>query len=613
MSEKNEKRKCTSYESIWDIVKTECPFLKHIEVAFLESYSKCASSMDPIVDLSIFPADVLLPIKLFHVEGNVVHCGKLKQLLAAKETQTSDVKFCTTLDKFGRPLIVYDTQRNVGQSYALAKVMTYVSDKEIDPETVYIGEIYDGIPHGKGALYVRHSNGLVLDRDGCFLHGKLRHGAEYYPNEIVAFTGRFTDTGKYYFGHLQDEREKCFWDGYFDDDGLPHGHGWKHYSKPTTKFIGTMNHGVLTFGRIERNNSILYIGNFVDNVYHGAGYEVLSTQVHNQQYVCGNYVNGKLVFGCYTSSKPKCTLNADFFTFFNENVATMYIGHFTQMENNCATPHGSGHVFIEGSALTIVVSGNFVNGYPTGLFSVKKLETCPKAFCAPQRDSEPYTYQLPEDSEQIATISFIGDEQYVEFTDVMNPHISYFGEYDGSDILRYVNGDIECLFIRQGIGFMLVNNKRRVRGRWYSNCLMCISDLLDENEILMWKHEYFDDITNDEEHDFINDWPQVHGFGKVFNTDGVQMYRAYFSHGKLFGLNQVVKQLPCVEIPLTDQEDYIVCTKFRKRQIGICINDPEHKMIMSLKSFLTMMIDQIMKDPLKGSFPALRITKVKFI
>jgi hypothetical protein len=442
------------------------------------------------------------------------------------------------------------------------------------------------------------------------LQGKHKTGNEYYPNEGIKFCGRFNDDGTYQFGKLQDEHGRCMWSGEFDNN-LPHGVGWKHVEKKA-RYIGMMDHGEMTFGRTERNSTVIFVGNYKNNVPHGAGYELPGMYSMSKEHLCGNYVNGKLAFACYWNTTKNDSLNCDFYCFFNENVATMYIGELTCRNDTEYLPHGQGHVFVTGSEFTIVLSGRFDMGTPKDSFTVKKMAQPPEPFEMPKYNMPEYTYKLPDGLEHVATISFVNGKQMVSFTDIFDSNVSYVGDYDASDVKKFVDGDHEELFIRQGLGTMFVNGKKRARAFWYKNLIMSIDELFDDTQKLLWKNEFFMK-TYGEEHDISNDWPLVHGTGKVFDTNGFEMYRAEFAYGKMIALRSVVRRLPYVEINFTGQEDYIVCKPFKKQQYGISINDPEHTNIMSLKSFYKLMSNNVLRDPLRGSFPALRICKIKFV
>lgn len=611
---KMNKKNCFEDETIWKMLVEECPSLESIQVEFLLAFSKTASSVDPIVDLAIFPKDFELPSKFFDVQGSVVHCHKLKAYCNVKQIiAVSDAKtFKTVSDQLGRPALLYDPLKHHGKLYLQATRYIYNSN-DCFPQEIYYGDLYDNMPHGKGSQYVHMKHfGFCMITEGYYLDGVLRVGKQYWTNGSLKFEGRFTKDGCFEHGKLMDESGKCVWCGTFQDD-KPNGEGTFDLDKKT-RFVGMVENGYATYGHTLRGEELLYVGNFLQNNQHGVGQEIISRSVHSTEYVVGNFEHGKLTYGCYWSTDPTYGLTFDFEMFFDNNCVSMYIGGFKQMGSHRYMPQGFGRIFIAGSLCTLVASGYFINGTPTGRFQLDRIAQCPKPFTAPTFNGELYSYEMPEESLYLGSILFSPNTEmkYIRYKD-QDSALEYFGEYNGSEVTKYVNGIHENFFVREGLGTLLFNEKKRATCRFYLNVIMAINELFDENENLMWKNEDFNDIIG-EEHDMCNDWPLVHGRGTVYDTDGTTvMYTANFHHGRMLELQKTIHALPTSLVPLNGQEDYILTNAFKRNQIGISLNDSSHSALMSLNAFYNTFLGHgILKDPLRGSYPALRIRKVKF-
>ena len=172
------------------------------------------------------------------------------------------------------------------------------------------------------------------------------------------------------------------------------------------------------------------------------------------------------------------------------------------------------------------------------------------------------------------------------------------------------------MFIAHGLGVVYINGKQRYVATFYYGIPIHYSMVYDENEGIMWtstseqispmKQNLFFLDTNEE-------WPAVQGPGIVYNSAGIELYRGNFSRGLPANLKYIVKDMKAEKISFTDApEDYISLQKFKNHMYAIAINDESlsFKNILSIKTFLTAM-ENGLKDPLRGSYPALRFRKIQ--
>jgi len=536
-----------------------------------------------------------------------------------KKAKLENNQFSISHDLYGRISKIYDViQSNaIVHKYAKESVETV---EDFIPICTYIGDYSNDAYNGQGILYCSNKKRY----EGTFENGAYKDGVLYYANGFVEFEGTF-ENNNWKKGIAYQPNGKINWSGSFHQ-GLPHGNGVGSLREYT--FRGHFDHGKRIWGTLTNTKSQQkhYYGFFQNDSFHGPGkwflphVKIVVFQRSYFEFILGDFENGWPTFGLQQIVDERSCLS---FRFDRQNV-WKYVGHFGKF-NEKTTWHGLGAYFIrvqtEETTITYKFVGNFVQNAREGSFFI--YETDEQDPLLKIADKNPLNLENDYKFDKHITYDYgklVGDVSYHHNSmDTNNIHFSDFSVYKPQKGMQYYGeGYIDyyqftdAMFIAHGLGTVTINSKRRYIASFYYGIPTHFHYVYDENENLLWSsterefpqptHKYFLD-SNEE-------WPAVHGFGIVHDSSGNEIYRARFNRGAIDNLKALLKDMLSEKMSFeTAPEDYISLQKFRNKMFAITIND-NNTNIISVKTFLTAM-ENGLKDPLRGSYPALRFKKIQ--
>ena len=176
----------------------------------------------------------------------------------------------------------------------------------------YEGQWKNDIPNGKGALYLKNENNILIKiYEGDFVNeefeGKGKYickNGDYYIGNFVK--NKFEGEGEYFYKN-GDKYKGTFMDGYQNGKGIYYKKGIIEYEGDFIKgeyegqgrlnfpngnyYVGHINKGKMNgYGKLyNENKKLIYKGNFINEIYDGEG----ELHYSNGSYYIGPFINGK--------------------------------------------------------------------------------------------------------------------------------------------------------------------------------------------------------------------------------------------------------------------------------------------------------------------------------
>jgi len=642
------KRNRHTLDPIWERLSEYFPV--SVKEPFLHELQKTWEFEDPIVPVNIFSQDPTL-CPLLTVQGPYVHCSILKAIVAGQSyalvKQNNDLRYIydiedttvkgkaikfypenpsyfsvlqtedrtpvgvqTVYDRYGRIVRQFHQNDIVAKgSYKNVLWYEYVHEKVNDlleciPDRMYRGEMKNYMYHGVGTLYSRnHLQGFYIEKRGTFKDHILQEGKTYYHNRNVSFEGTF-ENGIRSKGIAYHANGRISWEGSFLE-GLPHGDG-RGFLSENTLFEGIMNKGSLASGSVFRNSRKGLIldskGTYVNSQLQGYG--VLFTETRHFE---GYFSNGIPTVALETPlSKGDCLSQR-----FDHMPVLMYSGSYTHKRTGSSVLvwNGLGAMLFKTTDQNDIICyvkfvGQFVQGKRNGLFKIYRLQE--DTLEAPTAETQVPNYYDGE---------FIGSALYNMDIPLRAIQIYENGEhvYSGSGDV-YLCGAIEDLFIRDGRGTCFANGRTAYDALFEDNIVQNVYRLYDEQGSLLFESD--EEPADNEVVGFVDNkkrWPKLNSMGVVYGANGTPLYHGTFAENELLNAESVLNLLPVV--PYSSEEpivDYITLSTIRKGQYAVAFNDEtlQYKNFVSQATFLKL-AEESLKDPLKGSYPGYRFTRVK--
>jgi hypothetical protein len=379
----------------------------------------------------------------------------------------------------------------------------------------------------------------------------------------------------------------------------------------------------------------VYQGSFKNNVYDGPGRFVLPAvkiivfQESEFEEIIGDFSHGFPSFGVQqvVHTNPHTCLKVRF----DRQPVWKYFGEFgKRISDDQSIWHGYGAYFIQienedGDLKIFKFVGNFLQGKRQGKFRIFEtnlddmlLKHFPKKHILARQTSFQQGTRLDEGTllgyahfENNVRVDSVQFNNFWVYKNVLT-RMEYVGE-GHLDYFEFSDG----FFTAHGVGTVFVQGKKRYAATFVHGIPVRFWDLYDEDECLMWKSTEETEPTLNRPLKFLDtqeEWPCVHGKGNVYDSQGKVLYGGQFTHGKLEHLQQIVRSMSVAQhITFEEQpEDYISFQKFRKHMHAMVVNDElcVRRQIMSVKTFFSAM-ETHLKDPLRGSYPALRFQKIQ--
>jgi hypothetical protein len=218
----------------------------------------------------------------------------------------------------------------------------------------YRGEFVDGVPHGKGKLYVLASEGVQIVGDGEFKNGNPSKGI-FHDFDGNILEGEFKDTQDNYFkGKVIDLKNGILYTGEVQK-GKYHGQGKLEYAlKCSYNEIETLDdHEEAVLRKIDTQVTITKTGLFRNGAFHKGEQKILwkngqwgHINTENEMFVSSIYAKGGYTY------KGRFNFGIDGEgTIYNSEGAEVYTGSIS-----CGYPHGKGRKQERNGTIT---EGNF--------------------------------------------------------------------------------------------------------------------------------------------------------------------------------------------------------------------------------------------------------------
>ena len=623
-------------------------FSDDIRINFLKELSKTFTFDDPIVPVSVFEIEDPGVCPLLTVQGPYVHCSILKAALEGqqqaivkenntlryiydmKETSVNGkaIKFYpenpeyfsvlqtvdkqpvgvqTIYDRYGRVCRQFHQGDILGPgSYKQVIAYEYDTDEvhtimDCIPRNTYIGEMKNYEYAGTGSLYQRNElKTFYLHKKGFFLNNVLTSGKSYYPNQNIAFDGTFVH-GLHAEGTAYHMNGRISWKGQFDS-GLPQGIG-VGFLTDTMYFEGLMEKGLIQNGTIYRNTKgglkVVSTGSYDKGQLHGYGKLYTETRCFE-----GYFTNGIPTIALETPYGDHSNLGLPYR--FDHMPPMRYCGAY----NSKRVWHGQGAMIFHindynDNVHYVKFVGQFVNGKRNGCFKIYEVPN--DVLEGPTESTMVPNYHS---GVLLGTVLFENDNCLNAIQIYQDTKHVYSGKGH-----TYLYGSFEDIFVRDGRGTAFCNGKPAYDAIFDDNIIQVVVRLYDEDARLLFEN------TDEEEEvfavsGFIDSafrWPKLNSTGIIYSAKGTPMYQAVFENNILLKPDLIIQSLPVVHIPWTDtMVDYITLTSIPKDSYAITFNDEElqFKNFITIETFIKLAEDSL-KDPLKGSFPGYRITRVK--
>ena len=259
--------------------------------------------------------------------SNLDYCGKGVQYLNDGKTRCEGTFFCGK--RRGEGKMIFE-DGNTFEYYVADKKTTYCINKKqseqssvsetnstsqakmITQDGLYIGQVQDGKPHGKGKLYYEngalkyegeyqkglwHGKGKLYDENGMLFYegtfeGGYRNGKGklYSENGQLRYEGKFKNDKYDGEGKLYYKYGMLLYEGNYQN-GARNGKGKTYYENGVLKREGLFENDKFNEGKLyDKNGKLQYEGEFEDYKFNGKG--TLYYENKNKQYE-GDFANNK--------------------------------------------------------------------------------------------------------------------------------------------------------------------------------------------------------------------------------------------------------------------------------------------------------------------------------
>lgn len=464
------------------------------------------------------------------------------------------------------------------------------------PDRVWFGSYTDKKMHGPGELYeLVETLGLVKRFVGTMHHDDMVQGSLYGVKQnrtgiFLEFDGDFSASGT---GSVWDEHGVLLWSGQ-TTNRKPHGIGKgtvTHWGN-TFEFEGTHVHESSYTGsllcRLHEHgiphSDLTYTGS-LDKCGRPSG---AGTWTFRGDFLDGHFTptDAGLLFRGIARRKLR---------FLGQNVH-LIAGALLIAEGVQVVNHGIHATFVTRGTRFFKFVEEYDKGDLIGTTDVYESDT-----------NDPALFR--EDACLIGYGTLLG--RYDDFADRITTFDSGGHKtFDGTGCLEFGQ---EPEFVRDGYGTVYVRGLPRFTSALFDRSVYHnVCELYDDDGKIMWALDDVNYVHPESTYmDSYKEWPYLNGFGKVFSKTGDELYSIRFDHSCPIGLKAVVALMKARDLNDDNFRDPITLDPIYRGRACLLVNENTSPMLV--KSALAMWDTRPMTDPLRGSVPGYRFTKVRIV